>query len=196
MLVGGWLTWTEVQGSPYFCGLYGCYGVRLFQYLMRRELSDAYSSSNHGREVNAKQKKSKLFAKLVPCLFAPLSQLATVSALQPLAEADLPDACWIGFGVSALGLLLEAVADEQKLAAKQTRPDEPVMTGAYSFVRHPNYLGEILFWLGILCAGQYALPADVARYDRMSYALGPLLMIWVMFKAAKRLDKSASERYK
>jgi protein-S-isoprenylcysteine O-methyltransferase Ste14 len=56
---------------------------------------------------------------------------------------------WAGVALAGVGLLIEAVADEQKLEAKRAAPAEPVMGGLYSWCRHPNYLGEILFHLGV-----------------------------------------------
>lgn len=51
------------------------------------------------------------------------------------------------------GLLLEAVADEQKLVAKRAHgASVPVTGGLYGVCRHPNYLGEIVFHLGVRLA--------------------------------------------
>ena len=48
------------------------------------------------------------------------------------------------------GLLFEAVADEQKLVAKRAHgASVPVTGGLYAVCRHPNYLGEIVFHLGV-----------------------------------------------
>jgi len=196
MLTGGILTWTQLQGSPWFCGLYVCYGLRLVMFLYRRQSSSSFCTSTHGQDVNAKAKRTKMSGKVMACLIASLSQLSTLYALQPLGVADLPPVSKIGLIISALGLLLEATADEQKLAAKELAPDEPVLTGAYNFVRHPNYLGEVLFWFGILMAGQISLPSGISWASRMGYALGPMCMIWIMFKAAKRLDKANVGKYK
>ena len=57
---------------------------------------------------------------------------------------------WVGIAVSAGGLLLEAVADKQKSAQKAVNPDKVAMAGLYRVVRCPNYLGEIIFWTGLV----------------------------------------------
>lgn len=160
-------------------------------------MSEKYNGSKHGKESNGKMEKTPLPAKGFVCLFVSLTQLATTYALQPIVHAaQFPTAAWGGIGLGLAGLVLETVADEQKLAAKETSPDDPVMTGTYSIVRHANYTGEVLFWLGIVGAGQLALPASAPWLSRAQNAFGPLLMTWVMFGAAKRLDTTGQEKYK
>lgn len=197
----GLLTWTEAPSSSCStaaCALYTCYGVRLVWFLLRRQASDKYNSSAHGKELNGKMEKTAIPVKCFVTLFVSLTQLATAYSLQPLAFASqLGVMSWLGLGVGTAGLLLEAVADEEKLAAKQLKPDDPVMTGTYSMVRHPNYLGEIMFWGGITAAVQGALPRSAPWLSRLQGGLGSVLMIWVMFGAAKRLDKTGTEsKYK
>ena len=75
--------------------------------------------------------------------------------------------------------------------AKAARPTEPVTTGLYSVVRHPNYSGEIIFHLGMAgLAGQGATIQDCA----LAMA-APAFMMWVMVGAARRLDKAGQLKY-
>jgi len=201
MFSSGVLTWAEAPSSlcsMAACGLYSAYGARLVWFLLRRQLSDMYNNSAHGKELNGKMEKTPIPAKCFVTLFVSLTQLATAYCLQPLAFAtQLPMMSWMGLGLAAAGLVLETVADEEKLGAKKLKPDEPVMTGTYSLVRHPNYLGEIMFWGGITAAAQSAIPLSAAWLSRVQGSLGSILMIWVMFGAAKRLDKTGTEsKYK
>lgn len=198
MLTGGMLTWSEAPSSAWSmcgCGLYSAYGLRLVTFLLRRQASDKYNNSKHGKELNNKMDKTPVPAKCFVTLFVSISQVATLCALQPLAWAsEFSAAGWVGLVLGSAGLLLESVADEQKLAAKNVHPDEPVMTGTYSIVRHPNYLGEILFWAGV--AGS-SLSVSTSWLQRFQGCCGPFFMIWVMLGAAKRLDKTGAEsKYK
>lgn len=65
--------------------------------------------------------------------------------------------CVAGIGVSLLGTWLEYTADNQ-LAAFRRRPhprvEELLDTGIWARCRHPNYLGELLFWAGLFLIGQ------------------------------------------
>ncbi len=53
--------------------------------------------------------------------------------------------------VTAGAILLEAVADRQlhRFIRNRKDPSKTMKTGLWSLSRHPNYLGEILFWWGI-----------------------------------------------
>jgi len=177
--------------------LYVAYGVRLVLFMLRRESSKAYCSSKHGSELNDRMTKTKLPVKGTICVFVSLSQLGTMYALQPLAKAPpaFPLPTFAGLGLGFVGLVLESVADEQKQSAKGKNPDKPVMIGLYRMLRHPNYLGEIIFWAGILGAAQVALPTSASIYDRLKSAVGPAYLIFVMLGAAKRLDTKAVEKY-
>jgi steroid 5-alpha reductase family enzyme len=54
-----------------------------------------------------------------------------------------------GVVVMTCGLALEASADWQKFRFKTKAPSQFCRQGLYRFVRCPNYLGEMLFWLGV-----------------------------------------------
>ncbi|GEM_PF-54852 len=65
--------------------------------------------------------------------------------------------------VAILGTALELVADEQlKAFVKHNKDKTAVMTkGIWAYSRHPNYLGEITFWLGLFI---FALAVDPSAY--------------------------------
>ncbi len=58
-----------------------------------------------------------------------------------------------GIVVASIGLIIETVADYQKFKFKKQHPSKFMQTGLWSIIRHPNYLGEILFWFGIFIMG-------------------------------------------
>lgn len=55
--------------------------------------------------------------------------------------------------VSLAGIAIETAADEQLLRFRRTHPDGACDTGLWRFSRHPNYFGEILFWVGLWLLG-------------------------------------------
>jgi steroid 5-alpha reductase family enzyme len=67
---------------------------------------------------------------------------------------------WMSVGgtIWLAGLIIEAAADQQKFAFKQTPQGKSrwTDTGLWRFSRHPNYFGELLCWWGIFV---YAAPA-------------------------------------
>ena len=60
-----------------------------------------------------------------------------------------------GIALQSIGLLLETVADYQKSAFKSTPGNQNnwCHVGLYRYFTHPNYLGELLFWVGTYMGG-------------------------------------------
>lgn len=58
----------------------------------------------------------------------------------------------IGFGIMIVGTILELIADNNMQHFKKIRKDnsEIINIGLWKHSRHPNYLGEILFWYGVV----------------------------------------------
>ena len=57
----------------------------------------------------------------------------------------------VGSSLWLIGFVLESIADYQLYAFRQ-KPENKgkyLITGLFSFSRHPNYLGECLLWVGI-----------------------------------------------
>ena len=100
----------------------------------------------------------------------------------------------VGYGLSiaAIGVALEAMADLQKSAAKRKNSRQFVDTGLYSFVRCPNYLGELLIWVGMLLTGTTALRG---AWQWVLALLGFVLITWVMFSGARRLELRQDKNY-
>lgn len=55
----------------------------------------------------------------------------------------------IGIFLWAIGFGVEVIADNQKLKFRREQPGDFITTGLWQYSRHPNYLGEIVLWLGI-----------------------------------------------
>ncbi len=60
----------------------------------------------------------------------------------------------LGYIVAIAGLALEIAADQQKMRFRKNPENRGrfIHTGLWSRSRHPNYFGEILFWLGLAVA--------------------------------------------
>jgi len=59
-----------------------------------------------------------------------------------------------GLGLSLGGTFLELIADEQlRKHRKANESKSPLTSGIWKYSRHPNYLGEIMFWLGLWVFG-------------------------------------------
>ena len=62
--------------------------------------------------------------------------------------------------VTGAAIVVEAIADLQlrRYLRLPHRPEDILVTGLWSVCRHPNYLGEVLFWWGIFLFGIAAEP--------------------------------------
>ena len=175
------------------CFLLIVYGLRLGGYLLYRE----WKSSAYRKVLTPEMDRSKkmpLAAKVslwIVC--ALLYTLMTSPLFFRLYNEAKPDAMfWIGLVVMVFGVVLEVIADQQKSAAKKKNSRRFVDTGLYRIVRCPNYLGEILLWTGMLLTGTTALQGTG---QWIAALLGYVLILWVMFSGARRLELRQDRNY-
>jgi steroid 5-alpha reductase family enzyme len=98
---------------------------------------------------------------------------------------------FIGAAVMVTGVSLETAADIQKNNAKKVNPRRFVDTGLYRIVRCPNYLGEMIFWTGVVISGIGA----VTGWQWVVVAVGYIGIIFVMFSGARRLEVRQNKNY-
>ena len=80
----------------------------------------------------------------------------------------------------------------QKNNAKKINSKRFVDTGLYRLVRCPNYLGEMIFWTGILMSGFGALTV-VGQW--VLALIGYFGIVFVMFSGARRLEIRQNKNY-
>jgi steroid 5-alpha reductase family enzyme len=175
------------------CILLFVYGLRLGGYLLMREMKNAAYRKVLNPELE-RSRRMPIFAKIalwVTC--GVLYTLMTIPLYFRLKNGVPADAMlWIGLAVMTCGVALEAVADLQKTAAKKKNSRRFVDTGLYRVVRCPNYLGELLLWLGMLLTGTTALRGP---WQWIPALLGFILIVWVMFSGARRLELRQDKNY-
>ena len=175
------------------CLIFIAYGCRLGGYLAYRELKSSSYKKNMTGEIkdgNTVPFGVKI-AIWVTC--AMLYVLEVLPVFYRLANgAGVNTWFYVGMVVMVLGIALESAADWQKNRAKKVNPRRFVDTGLYRLVRCPNYLGEMLFWTGVVISGiggvhgvgQWALSL-----------LGYVGIIFVMFSGARRLELRQTKNY-
>lgn len=99
---------------------------------------------------------------------------------------------YAGCAISALGIVIETLADIQKSNQKKVRADMVATKGLYSVVRCPNYLGEILFWTGVFVEG---ITAYANIFQFVFAFIGYILILYVMVDSAKRLEIKQNKNY-
>lgn len=203
-------TWKSVFISPpRFVTLVALiYGLRLGAFIYIREQS-----------VEEKKQQFKALDKTPPLARTPLALGVSLLyafmvspalfALRgaPLLAGSTAAMVQMAFaGVAALGMVLESVADQHKYMVKRTTNAKKKEGGdadaidfvgpttwSYSLCRHPNYLGEILHWVGIFGTGCVSFEKSVVAWSCGVVGLWGILSI--MFGASSRLDKTQSKRY-
>jgi steroid 5-alpha reductase family enzyme len=101
---------------------------------------------------------------------------------------------WViaGTALMLVGLVVEALADVQKQAAKAQKPGAFVDAGLFRIARHPNYLGEILFQAGYIGA----VLGSVSGWQQYAMAIAaPAYVIVLMCFAGRNADRDQQERY-
>ncbi|KAJ0971632.1 hypothetical protein J5N97_019591 [Dioscorea zingiberensis] len=100
----------------------------------------------------------------------------------------------IGWVMWAIGITIEATADQQKLMFKNSPVNKGKWCniGIWRYSRHPNYFGEILLWWGIFVAS-----TPILHGAEWLVIFGPLfLTILLLFvSGVPLLEESADKRY-
>ena len=179
-------------GTIITCVLFVLYGLRLGGYLAIREFGKNSYKKNMQGEI--KDGKTVPFGVKVAiwtsCAVLYVTQISGV--FYRLLNAT-KDNIWlfIGAAVMLFGVSLETAADIQKNEAKKVNPRRFVDTGLYRIVRCPNYLGEMIFWTGVVISGIGA----VSGWQWVVVAIGYIGIIFVMFSGARRLEIRQDKNY-
>ena len=192
----------EATTAPWFIPLiqavlFVIYGARLSGFLLVRELKNiTFRKTDVAKDTLAKNGEKKM----------PVFVLATiwicVAALYVTQVSPMLFRCFngstdvvvpvVGFVISALGLILETIADNQKSAQKKERPDMVATKGLYRMCRCPNYLGEIIFWTGVFVGG-ISTYNGFGQWAMAIFAY--IAIVFIMFNGAQRLEKRQMARY-
>ena len=180
-------------GTIICCALFIIYGCRLGGYLAYREFkSTSYAKNMKGeiKDGNTVPFGVKV-AIWVTCAILYVTQIGGIFyRLHNNAGSDI--FTYIGAAVMVFGIVLESAADIQKNQAKKVNPKRFVDTGLYRIVRCPNYLGEMIFWTGVLITAFGA----VSHWGQWAVILtGYIGIIFVMFSGARRLEIRQDKNY-
>lgn len=125
------------------------------------------------------------------CVFLGMIPLfGIMRSARPVGVLDLVavSICWVG-------TMVEAIADEQMAdfrRKEQGRPEGAPRVrfngGLWRFSRHPNYVGECTFWIGLWLCGVAAEPAQ-AWYSAIGAVVIVLLFLFVSIPMADRRTK-------
>ncbi|KMZ56976.1 hypothetical protein ZOSMA_8G01220 [Zostera marina] len=119
----------------------------------------------------------------------PLTVLNSIDSSPSLKPQDI-----IGWIMWLVGIIVETIADKQKLAFKKIPANKTkwIDVGLWKYSRHPNYFGEILLWWGIFVAS-----TPVLENTEWLVIFGPifLTLLLLFLSGIPLLEDSADKRY-
>ena len=110
------------------------------------------------------------------------------------ASEHQPIGLWgtIGISLWVFGFVVEVVADKQKSKFREEQPDGFITRGLWQYSRHPNYLGEIILWLGIAI-----LASPVLQGWQYATLISPVFVFFLLTKISgvRMLEFRANKRW-
>ena len=173
-------------------GAMAAYGARLLWFTWSRTRSESYAA----RVENVRREDAKLPQPVKVALWVQCTLLYTFHLFAVYIVAlsgDLSAGVIAGAVIIVAGIVIEAVADAQKQAAKAENPDTFVTTGLFARWRHPNYIGEIVVQAGLILAGVSAAAATLGTLAAV--VVSPLYIILLMLSECLRADDAMELRY-
>ncbi len=171
-----------------------CYGLRLGGYLAIRELKSANYNRKMKNEISDGSNMTFLLKIMLWISCALLYLLMTSPIIYRFVNHGGSDTCfWVGISVAILGIIIESLSDYQKSKSKKANPNKFCSTGLFKIVRCPNYLGELIIWLGVFISGLSTLNG-VGQW--IASIIGLLGIIYIMFSGARRLELRQDRTYK
>jgi len=170
------------------------YGIRLGTFLLVREWTvPSKAEVIKGFDKSPRLKRIPL-AVSVSMFYAFMTSPLMYAARAAIDNSNVMKA---GVALAWVGAVMEAVADTQKFFVKRAAKDEDTFVGPtggfYKICRHPNYLGELIFWFGLALAGVPSFGKSIIAWG--CAATGFYGIFGIMTGATKRLDKKQEEKY-
>lgn len=183
-LADGWVNLEEAV----VCSLASLWGVRLAAYLFARW---RHKGGEDSRYASMRKRGGPNYIRNSLINVVGLQAMLSLVVIAPLYAATIttlppePILFWLGCAVAFVGFVIEAIADDQlgRFKARKENAGKTLTTGLWGLVRHPNYVGEIAFWLGLALAA--------LAYGAWWALVSPVLVAWLLtsFSGAPLVDR-------
>lgn len=190
------------------------WSVRLTSFLLHREfinwkewhakLKEMNNRANSSKAESAKKISIWLTCAtcyscmIMPCVYRLKASLSSaVESVSSSSKISTTVRDWgivgkVGIILQCIGLLLESIADAQKANFKRVKGNRYLWcnTGLWNFSTHPNYLGEVLFWVGTYLGGISCCNTI------MQYTLCTVGLIFILIVMKGAIDSLSSKHMK
>lgn len=170
------------------------YGIRLSGYLLIRELKSA-SYQKHMKTEIKDGASMNFFVKVMLWVFCAILYVFMISPIFYRLEngfTEIDATFIIGIFLMVCGITLESASDLSKNKQKKNNPKRFCDKGLFQLVRCPNYLGEMIIWIGVFVCGCTSLNG---AGQWIVAILGLVGIIFVMFSGARRLEIRQNKNY-
>ena len=177
------------------------FGIVFFIWGLRLTINWALSFKNltkqDWRYTLLKEKTKKLYPlvnffgiHLFPTLIVYLGLLPAIHLIQVNYTNYF---IYIGIGIMLLGIVIEIIADyDIYLYHKRNKEDhrQIINSGLWKYSRHPNYLGEIIFWYGVFFS---MLPID---FESIYFIIGAIAINFMFIFISIPMIEKRMKTYK
>ncbi len=135
-------------GNLFLCLLIVIWAVRLGYFLFSRVLKNGEDK----RFKLIKVSPTKFFMTwTLQGMWISICSLCSLTAISSETGVQINYLFYLGFIFFIFGFLIEIIADIQKnkFRSNPQNKNKFINSGLWYYSRHPNYLGEIILWLGI-----------------------------------------------
>ncbi len=172
------------------CLLFVGYGARLSLYTLIRDLKNKNYTKIIKKEFSSDMKFILKFVIWIYCGALYVSEVST-AFYRLYNNAGSTTLQWVGIAISLAAVIVEALADKQKTEQKKENLNMVATKGLYKMCRCPNYFGEIMFWTGHLIGA-----LDILKGGQWIMAIiAEILIVFIMFNGAQRLEKRQNKSY-
>ena len=122
------------------------WALRLGPFLFVRRLS---AGADERLSEYFKSPLSLYFIWTMNSLWVFLTSLSMIVIFSSSQDNEFGLMQWLGLLIWVFGFLIEVVSDTQKNKFNKKNKGAFIDVGLWKYIRHPNYLGEIIIWFGI-----------------------------------------------